>query len=156
MVFRLALLLVPLISGCLWVSRNEFREAWDKDGDGWSIDEDCNDDNANIHPFAADWRGDLCDANCGTEPDADSDDWPDDVDCDDDNPDIYPCSTTEDGNVDVDCDGLPGVSREDDCEYAFPDPDYPEGEQGPIDAGDCADDGGGDTDGGDDTAEGEE
>ena len=101
-----AALLITL-AGCAFVSKNEFLELWDQDGDGWGGDEDCNDRNGFIFPWAPDVRGDGCDADCGQELDSDGDDWPDDSDCDPNDPDIHPCSAAEvpgDG-VDSDCDG---------------------------------------------------
>jgi len=121
-----AALFVPLVAGCLWVTNDEVEQSWDKDADGWGFDLDCNDANATVHPFAPDWRGDDCDADCGSEPDADGDDWPDDNDCAPNDAAIYPCSATANGDVDVDCDGLPGVSRPaTDCDSARRDPDFP-------------------------------
>lgn len=127
---RVWALSVVFLSGCFWVTKDELKEAWDKDGDGWGLEEDCNDDNAAVHPYAADYRGDGCDADCGMELDSDSDDWPDDADCDDGDANVYPCSTTANGDQDVDCDGIPGVSRPDgDCDYARPDPDFEQGQE---------------------------
>lgn len=132
-----AVLFVPLVAGCLWVTEEEVEQSWDKDGDGWGLGQDCNDGNAAIHPFAPDWRGDGCDADCGSEPDADGDDWPDDNDCAPSDPTIFPCNTVANGDVDVDCDGLPGVSRpEGDCDSARPDPDFPT-TTAPIESGAC-------------------
>ena len=78
---RFAVLLVPLVAGCLWVTTDEVDQSYDKDSDGWGLGEDCNDGNDQVYPFAPDWRGDGCDADCNKEPDADGDDWPDDTDC---------------------------------------------------------------------------
>ena len=120
------------LTGCAYVSRAEYQEYWDADGDGYPLDDDCDDDNPDIYPFAADVRGDGCDADCGAEPDDDGDDWPNVADCDPADPDIHPCSAAEqpgDG-VDSDCDGLDGV-RSTPCPTE--DPDYPDAE--PI--GDC-------------------
>lgn len=115
----ITVLLVCSLAGCAYMSRDRFDELYDKDGDGWGVDEDCNDENASIHPFAPDVRGDQCDADCGRELDSDGDDWPDDADCNPDDPDIFPCNPDEaDGDgVDSDCDGQDGV-RELDCNDA--------------------------------------
>jgi hypothetical protein len=113
------------VAGCAWVTKDEFLEAWDKDGDQWPIGEDCVDDEgtgARIYPWAADYRGDGCDADCGTGRDRDGDDWPDDADCAPDDPAVYPCAGTEtpgDGK-DSDCDGSDGI-RDEECDGADPD-----------------------------------
>ncbi len=89
--FRWVMLL--WLAGCTYISQSEFDELyWDADGDSWSFEEDCDDNNPNIYPGAPDMRGDGCDADCGAEPDFDQDDWPDDADCDPQDPDTYPCS----------------------------------------------------------------
>ena len=41
----------------------------DADGDGWSPDTDCDDDNAEIHPEATETAGDGIDSNCDGEDD---------------------------------------------------------------------------------------
>lgn len=126
-------LLVVLLPGCIWVSNSSFDERWDADGDGYPLDDDCAPHDPDVHPGAADWRGDGCDADCGTEPDRDGDDWPDDADCAPDDETAFPCSTLESGDLDVDCDGIDGISRpEGDCEYARADPDVDE-QPGPLD-----------------------
>lgn len=110
-----------LLASCAYVSKAEYDEHWDGDGDGWPLGEDCDDDDPLTYPYAPDVRGDGCDADCGTEIDSDGDDWPDDADCDPNNPDAYPCSDLEvegDGE-DLDCDGSDLV-REDDCPRADP------------------------------------
>ena len=119
------------------MTTDEFDQYWDKDGDGWSLDQDCDDENAEIHPYAADLRGDGCDADCGLEPDEDGDDWPDAADCDPADADAYPCSPNEvDGDgIDHDCDGFDGV-RTDPCPAA--DPDFDNSPEDP-----CADSPGG-------------
>lgn len=124
-------LLLSLGNGCIWVSKGTYDELWDKDGDQWPFgtdaESDCNDDNADMYPYAPDYRGDGCDADCGMEPDDDGDDWPNDADCAPDDASIFPCSTMDVGapTVDVDCDGKPGISRpEGDCDYAAADPDW--------------------------------
>ena len=108
--FRCILLpsLLAVLTGCVWVSADEFDAAWDADGDGWGIDQDCDDTNIDVYPGAPDFRGDGCDADCGNEFDADGDDWPDIADCDPDDASIYPCADgdVEGDGVDQDCDGL--------------------------------------------------
>ena len=94
------------LAGCPYMTKSEFDEAWDNDGDGFGIDEDCDDTRAWIYPGAPDFRGDGCDADCGVELDTDGDDWPDDSDCAVEDPDIFPCApeTVGDG-LDSDCGG---------------------------------------------------
>lgn len=121
----LAIATLALLTACPWVSEDDFDAAWDQDGDGWGIDEDCAPDDPQIHPFAGDIRGDGCDADCGASSDRDGDDWPDDADCAPDDPAIYPCSLNEsegDG-TDHDCDGRDGV-RTIACSNA--DPEWPD------------------------------
>ncbi len=120
-------LLIILVAGCAYVNRSEYETYWDADGDGYAIDEDCDDDNPNVFPFAPDFRGDGCDADCGEELDSDNDDWPDVADCDPNDPDIFPCSDMEEpgDGIDHDCDGADGV-RDDAC--PSDDPDFPETE----------------------------
>lgn len=36
----------------------------DEDGDGYSTEDDCNDEDAQVHPCASDQRGDDLDSNC--------------------------------------------------------------------------------------------
>lgn len=105
------LMLLGLVAGCAYLTRGDAESLFDADGDGWGADEDCNDANPEIHPFAPDVRGDGCDADCGTMTDSDGDDWPDGADCDPEDPMIYPCSPheVEGDGIDSDCDGLDGV-----------------------------------------------
>ncbi|TNE90079.1 MAG: hypothetical protein EP330_09630 [Deltaproteobacteria bacterium] len=96
----------------------------DVDEDGVPAGEDCDDLNPNVFPEAPDFRGDGCDADCGTEPDADQDDWPDAQDCAPEDPSVFPCApdTAGDG-IDSDCDGNDGPSA---AGCASIDPDAPE------------------------------
>ncbi len=118
----LLLALCGALAGCVYVTRAEYDDYWDADGDGWPLDEDCNDRNPDVYPYAPDLRGDGCDADCGMESDRDGDDWPDLADCGPDDPDVYPCSDNEvDGDgTDHDCDGLTSA-RTDECPTADPD-----------------------------------
>jgi len=120
-----------ILGGCAYVSKGEFDDQWDKDGDGWPIGEDCDDSSdvaKKIFPFAPDVRGDKCDADCGATPDADGDDWPDDNDCNDDDPATFPCApeASETDGIDNDCDGFT-TTRADSC--ISDDPDFPTTEQ---------------------------
>lgn len=124
------------LAGCFYVTREEYDAAWDADGDGWPLDEDCAVDDPAIHPFAPDRRGDGCDSDCGGEPDADLDDWPDGADCDPADPAIHPCAPDVDGDgVDADCDGHDGP-RTDPC--VGEDPAFPGA--APIPEGACPED----------------
>ena len=117
--------LALVLAGCPYVSKEEYDAAWDEDGDGWGIDDDCAPDEAAIYPGAPDVRGDGCDSDCGAEPDQDGDDWPDSSDCAPEDPLAYPCSSNEamgDG-ADMDCDGKDGVRLEP-CPGT--DPDFPD------------------------------
>lgn len=128
-----------LFTGCFYVSNKEFEEAWDRDGDRWPLgedgdpDADCAPADPNIHPFAADPRGDGCDSDCGRELDSDDDDFPDDADCAPDDPTIYPCAPDVEGDdEDSDCDGF-DTPRTDECLGI--DPSFPDAE--PIAIEDC-------------------
>ena len=105
----ISLMAVAMLTGCFYISKGEFDDAWDRDGDGFPNDEDCAPDDPRIYPGAPDPRGDGCDSDCGVEPDADGDDWPDDNDCyGGTDPTIYPCAPDAPGDeVDSDCDGYP-------------------------------------------------
>jgi len=125
--FRLVVLcLISMTMGCAYVTEQEYDDYLDGKGDGWPLDEDCDDDNAGVYPFAPDLRGDTCDADCGEEPDADGDDWPDAADCEPENPHVYPWAdegTAEFDGVDWDCDGLDST-RTDPPDNT--DPDFPD------------------------------
>lgn len=118
-------LLALSLASCAYVTRGEYLQYWDEDGDGWPLEEDCDPTDPQVYPYAPDPRGDGCNSDCGTEPDADGDDWPDAADCDPNDPEIHPCSNAEvagDG-VDNDCDGRDGI-RTEPCSQA--DPDFPD------------------------------
>ncbi len=91
----------------------------DSDGDGWLIDQDCDDSDPTVYPLAVDSYGDGIDQDCdsclevsGDGIDRDCDGYPanDDVeatvrDCDDEDPDIHPDAVEECDDVDNDCNG---------------------------------------------------
>ena len=112
------------LPSCVYVTKKEFESFWDSDGDGWPLDQDCDDNDADVYPYAPDRRGDNCDADCGMEPDSDGDDWPDQADCAPENAFIFPCANDlpNDG-IDSDCNGFDGV-RTDTC--PGDDPDFPD------------------------------
>ena len=71
-----ALGLVAALSGCdgggedTFVVQPEYGVAiTDYDGDGYDASEDCNDDDASIHPGATETAGDGVDSNCDGEDD---------------------------------------------------------------------------------------
>ena len=110
------------LDGDLWVACTEDPDGWD--GDAISGGDDCDDDDPDVHPTAAERCNgidDDCDGALGTtESDADTDGWvactPIDWegtsisggdDCDDSDSEINPGATEIcDGSVDEDCDGL--------------------------------------------------
>jgi hypothetical protein len=119
--------------GCSYISKKEFDAIWDEDEDGWGFEDDCDDANPLVYPYAPDVRGDGCDADCSYESDSDGDDWPDSADCDANNGDVFPCNPNEidSDTVDSDCDGLTTI-RTTPCndvsdwpKHLGVDPDYP-------------------------------
>lgn len=127
-------LIALLLVSCFYVSKEEYREVWDRDGDGWplGVENDCAPSDPLIYPFAPDIRGDHCDSDCGREIDSDNDDWPDDADCAPNDPEIYPCAPDAPGGEDMDCDNLPDARPEGDCPGI--DRTHPEAEPIPLDA----------------------
>ncbi len=103
----------------------------DSDGDGFTTDEDCDDDDPGVHPGAAEICDEVdndCDGEIDEEvaetwyPDVDGDGWGDESaaiaaceprsgyvqqpgDCDDDDPETYPDAEERCDGVDNDCDG---------------------------------------------------
>ena len=117
----IAVMLLAQLTSCAYITKSEFEDHWDADGDGWPVGEDCNDDNGSVYPYAADFRGDGCDADCSTTEDSDGDDWPDLADCEPDDPDAYPCADDAAGDgYDSDCDGLDSP-RDTNCNRKDPD-----------------------------------
>ncbi|MBT3220948.1 MAG: hypothetical protein HN348_17830 [Proteobacteria bacterium] len=122
-------LVFGMILGCAYVTKGELDHYRDRDEDGWPLDDDCNDTDSRIHPYAGDYRGDGCDADCGKGAlDSDMDDWPDDVDCGPDDPDQFPCNPDEvDGDkFDSDCDGEDGIRDLEEFPCMYEDPNDPE------------------------------
>lgn len=131
----LLVVLATLLAGCPYVTKEEYDDWWDQDGDTWGIDEDCAPEDPDIHPYAGDVRGDGCDADCGLELDSDGDDWPDDADCHPNDPTAYPCAPGEKvgDEIDTDCDGSLNESTDRECLGA--DPDFP---AAPVLSASCA------------------
>ena len=91
----------------LW--REDFTEFPDNDGDGFTEDEDCDDDDASIYPTAFDISNDGIDQNCDgldvTFVDNDGDGFIED-DCDDGDGSVCPgASEIPNDGIDQDCDG---------------------------------------------------
>ena len=71
-----ALLGLTAVSGCFKIAQPEYGVAipmdtssWqdsglDEDGDGWTTPEDCDDDDADVHPEATETPGDGVDRDC--------------------------------------------------------------------------------------------
>lgn len=134
-----AVIALVFVAGCAYVTRGEYEDAWDKDGDGWPLDQDCNDADPAVHPYAADIRGDGCDADCGTERDKDGDDWPDDTDCAPGDASIHPCQNDDVGDgVDADCSGMDGPLPPEEACTTLEDPDDPSGQKTPPSCGAAA------------------
>ena len=113
--------LVVLLAGC----PEEACE--DRDGDGSCDPQDCDPDDASVHPGAADPYGDDLDSDCdGADGiDADGDGFPredeayegsyDAWDCDDLDAQVYPGHPDDVGDgVDDDCDGIDGADHDGD------------------------------------------
>ena len=45
---RVLFAFLVLLSSCVYVTKAEFDEYWDADGDGWPLGEDCNDGHAEV------------------------------------------------------------------------------------------------------------
>ncbi|MCB9764220.1 MAG: hypothetical protein H6739_30895 [Alphaproteobacteria bacterium] len=83
-------------------------EVVDADGDGFSVDEDCNDADAAINPGATEVPYDGVDNDCDAataDDDLDGDGFPLNVDCDDTDADTHPGATEVCNGEDDDCDG---------------------------------------------------
>jgi len=81
----------------------------DADGDGYSVDEDCDDDNADVNPGASEIVYDGVDNDCDEstlDDDLDEDGFVFADDCDDQLPDINPDADEVCDGVDNNCDGV--------------------------------------------------
>ena len=100
----------------------------DRDGDGFSLDEDCDDNNATINPFAEEILDNEVDEDCDGFPlysDMDGDGFTSDLECDDTDPLINPeAEEIPNNDVDENCDGLitiidddnDGFNSDEDCD----------------------------------------
>ena len=113
----------------------------DRDGDGYAFPEDCDDDDASIHPGAEDTWYDGADQDCDGQSDYDQDgDGHDDAtygagdDCDDTDASIHPDATEHyyDG-IDQDCDGRSDFDKDGDGYDSAADADGDDCDDGDFD-----------------------
>ena len=106
-----------LMGGCAWISDARLEARLDQDGDGYEAAQweggDCDDENAEANPEAAEVYYDGVDEDCDptNEYDRDGDGWDAEAwggaDCDDSDPEVNPGATEVPlDHVDNDCDGV--------------------------------------------------
>jgi len=120
------------VRSAVWV-HTDVEQLVDNDNDGYTSDEDCDDDNPHINPSADEIPNNSIDEDCDGVAlviDEDNDGYNSDEDCDDANPEINPAAEEiPDNGIDENCDGLDtyadsdndGYTSDEDCDDDNPD-----------------------------------